>query len=121
MGRVHQVQGVAVEMVEVADAPGNYLLVAKGQHLGRVRFSRESGRPRWYCDCGDYDALKPPAVLAHVVSTHSLLSQRPRVLPSPAVLAEMKSYEAAMTYQRLAGKHPDPTYDAAVLGRGYSS
>ncbi len=49
MGRVRKVQGVMVELVQVAE--GEFVVVAKAERLGQVTFSRESGHSRWACAC----------------------------------------------------------------------
>ncbi|MBA3822611.1 MAG: hypothetical protein H0X24_01750 [Ktedonobacterales bacterium] len=48
MGRVRKVQGVMVELVQVAEGE---FVVAKAERLGQVTFSRESGHSRWACAC----------------------------------------------------------------------
>jgi hypothetical protein len=101
MGHVRRtIREVDVEMRETSQE-GSYALWANGQPVLTLEFSRDEGHGRWSCPCGAYQSGKREPMLSHVVDTH--------------VLAARQSLEARTTYLRMAGKHPDPTYDQAII------
>jgi hypothetical protein len=100
MGYVQRtIHGIEVEMRETIEE-GRYSLWMNGQPLLVLTFSRQDEHGRWVCPCGHASGKRDP-MLTHVVETHLLATQR--------------RLEERTVSLRYAGKHPDPTYDQAML------
>jgi hypothetical protein len=100
------VHGLTVELR--AHKEDDYEVLHAAARIGSVTFCRVEDKPRWFCSCGDYDAVRVQGVLAHLVGSHTTLSHRP-LLPASAT-----SNHPTFTYLRLVGHHPDPTADEAL-------
>ncbi len=100
--RLFDVHGVKAELHTLDD--GAFQVVAAGSVLRHVTYMRdEAHHGRWSCECGFYDVGKAETLVAHVIGSHSVFSQRPAM----AVGSGMGDF-------RLSGKHADPTYDQAI-------
>ncbi|MBA2681722.1 MAG: hypothetical protein H0U76_25415 [Ktedonobacteraceae bacterium] len=113
----HIVQGIEVEKREVTGSSGKYSLIAQGQWIGDITYSKVNGENNWFCGftgCSYDDVHKLPVMLAHVVSTHTALSQRPLPTAAGRGIVGKASSVAMMADYRLAGLHPDPTAEQAI-------
>jgi hypothetical protein len=113
--RVFDIYQVRVELYPLDE--GVYQVVAAGRDVCLVHFIREEQSRSWQCDCGRCKVgSKVEPLLIHVVTNHAKVSYRePWRTPQADVSKDARSLEETLTYLRLTGDHPDPTYEQAVV------
>lgn len=102
---------VVMEPIEQISAvyagAATFVVKVEGVPLIFLTHSDHEGHPHWYCDCGKERSSRKDPMLAHVVAKHSRIY-------SLVTVDNGLTFEARTTYQRLAGKHADPTYEQAM-------